>query len=55
MAKGKRRKEVEKKKKARKEAAMKHPSGESQYGRKKRYCESNGVWGFQVPEPKPWR
>lgn len=29
--------------------------GESQYARKKAYCHKNGVWGFEVPEPKPWR
>jgi hypothetical protein len=29
--------------------------GESQYARKKAYCHKNGVWGFEVPEPKPWK
>jgi endonuclease YncB( thermonuclease family) len=29
--------------------------GESQYARKKAYCQKNGVWGFEVPEPKPWK
>lgn len=29
--------------------------GDSQYARKKTYCHKNGVWGFDVPEPKPWK
>ena len=34
---------------------MKNPSGNSKYGRKRAYCVKNTVWGFDVPEPKPWR
>ena len=30
------------------------PSGESRYARKAEYCRTHGVWGFEVPEPKPW-
>lgn len=29
--------------------------GESQYARKKKYCDRHGVYGFQVLEPKPWK
>lgn len=29
--------------------------GDSNYARKKAYCRKNGVWGFEVPEPKPWK
>ena len=28
---------------------------ESNYARKKAYCRKNAVWGFEVPEPKPWK
>jgi hypothetical protein len=34
---------------------MKNPSGNSKYGRKHAYCVKNKVWGFEVPEPKPWK
>lgn len=27
----------------------------SNYSRKLSYCARNGVWGWEVPEPKPWR
>lgn len=30
-------------------------NGVSRYGRKKAYCAANGVWGWEVPEPKPWK
>lgn len=57
MGKSKRRKAIkENQKKRRKEtAAYLAGGGESQYARKKAYCHKNGVWGFEVPEPKPWR
>jgi hypothetical protein len=29
--------------------------GTSKYAMKKRYCDKNGVWGFEVPAPKPWQ
>lgn len=54
MAKGKKRLAQLGAKKVRKEAAMKHPGGSSRYGRKVKWCQSHGVFGFQVPEPKPW-
>jgi len=28
--------------------------GDSHYARKRDYCRKNGVWGFEVPFPKPW-
>ena len=40
--------------KAKKTVKMQHPSGESQYGRKRRYLRANGGWGFEYAEPKPW-
>jgi hypothetical protein len=30
-------------------------SSDSNYGRKKAYCAAHGVWGWEVPEPKPWK
>lgn len=54
MALGKRRLKALAEKRSRKIAAMKHASGMSKYGRKHTYCERNGVFGFQVPDPKPW-
>jgi len=55
MAKRKKRKTLSDKKRAIKERGMKNPSGNSNYGRKRVYCARNGVWGFEVPEPKPWK
>ncbi len=28
--------------------------GCSRYARKKKYLDRNGLWGFEVPAPKPW-
>ena len=28
--------------------------GNSRYARKRNYCLKNGVWGWEVPFPKPW-
>lgn len=30
-------------------------SGSSNYARKKAYLRRHNVFGFQVPEPKPWK
>jgi hypothetical protein len=29
--------------------------GDSLYARKRQWCIKNGVWGFEVSEPKPWK
>ncbi len=29
--------------------------GQSNYARKFAWLNSNGLWGFEVPDPKPWR
>lgn len=29
--------------------------GTSRYARKRAYLTKAGLWGFQVPEPKPWK
>lgn len=29
--------------------------GESDYAHKRRWLDRNGVWGFDVKEPKPWK
>jgi hypothetical protein len=41
------------KKNSRKEAVMKG-GGTSKYARKSQYLGAKGLYGFQVPEPKPW-
>jgi hypothetical protein len=28
---------------------------DSKYGRKKQWLDRKGLYGFQVPEPKPWK
>ncbi len=28
--------------------------GCSRYARKRKWLDSNGLWGFEVPAPKPW-
>lgn len=55
MAMGERRRKVLAEKRVRKQKAMQHPSGESKYGRKRRNLDSEGGWGFDYPEPKPWK
>lgn len=42
-------------KKASKEAGMHRSGGKSKYARKREWCARNGVFGFQVLEPKPWK
>lgn len=32
-----------------------NPGQSSSCARKVRYLNKNGLWGFEVPEPKPWR
>jgi len=27
----------------------------SMYARKREYCNKSGLWGFEVPSPKPWK
>ena len=36
-------------------AKYKVGGGNSKYARKHTYCVKNDVWGFEVPEPKPWQ
>ena len=31
------------------------PSRKSAYGRKRTYLDRVGGWGFDYPEPKPWK
>lgn len=41
-------------KRQQKEIRMRESGGESRYARKRAWCNSHGVWGFEVPFPKPW-
>lgn len=36
-------------------AKYREDGGNSNYARKKAYCNKNGVWGWEVEEPKPWK
>ena len=42
-------------KRAWKAARVGHAEGTSRYARKYKYLHVHGLWGFEVPEPKPWR
>lgn len=39
---------------AQRKASQLKPGEKSRYARKKEYCDKHGVWGFEVPTPKPW-
>lgn len=52
-AKGKRR-QMLLAKKAQKKASMHKPGGESNYAKKKKWCDAHGLFAFQV-EGFPWR
>lgn len=41
--------------KAKRRAAQYTPGGESKYARKRVYLARHGLWGSEVPEPKPWK
>jgi hypothetical protein len=42
-------------KQKRKGQAYSAGGGDSRYARKRQWCIKNGVWGWEVPEPKPWK
>lgn len=42
-------------KRAAKAAAMKNPGFKSKYAIKHRWLSRHGLWGWEVPEPKPWK
>ena len=42
-------------KKARKEQGQLSPGHKSRYAKKKAYLTKHGGWGFDYPEPKPWK
>ena len=39
----------------RKDRQAEKPKGDSKYFRKAEYLRKHDKWGFEVPEPKPWR
>jgi len=51
----KRRQQILAAKRARKKAEMENSGGKSKYARKRNYLDKIGKWGFQIPEPKPWK
>ncbi len=54
MPKGKQRKKDQAKKLKRRTAQYLQGGGDSTYARKKKWLAKNGLWGFEVPHPKPW-
>lgn len=52
---GKARAKQKQAKRARKAAQMKNPGFKSKYARKVAYLNHEGGWGFDYPEPKPWK
>jgi hypothetical protein len=52
--KSERRRELTRQREAKK-AAMGNAGQISKYARKHAWCAAHGVFGFQVPEPKPWK
>jgi hypothetical protein len=55
MAKGKNRLKAIADKNARKAVRMKTPGESSNYAKKAKYLAKHNVFGFDVPEPKPWK
>ena len=55
MAKSKRRNTESTRKALRRSQRYLDGGGESNYARKRKYCLRHGVWGWEVPYPKPWR
>lgn len=41
-------------KRAKRKSNQLAPGFRSKYARKHAYLSKNGLWGFQVPSPKPW-
>ena len=54
MAKSAKRQKILAEKRARKANILK-ASGNSRYGKKASYLKKHQVFGFDVPEPKPWK
>lgn len=42
-------------KRVQRRASMDRPGRKSKYARKAAYLHKHGLWGWQVPEPKPWK
>ena len=55
MAKGKNRLKALADKAQRKAERMKKSAESSNYYKKSKYLSKHNLWGFEVPEPKPWR
>ena len=34
---------------------MARPGAKSNYAKKRQFLVKNGGWGFEYPEPKPWK
>lgn len=42
------------KRRAQRQSGQKRPGGKSRYARKRDWLLAHGMWGFDVPHPKPW-
>ncbi len=54
MKRSKRRTDDRAKRRAARAAGQKRPGGKSSYARKAEWLNAHGMWGFDVPHPKPW-
>lgn len=55
MKRSKKRAQERAKRSAARAAGQKRPGGQSAYARKAAWLQTHGMWGFDVPHPKPWR
>ena len=55
MTKSKTRQKLFAAKRIAKENKMKKPGAKSPYAKKQRFLATNGGFGFEYPEPKPWK
>ncbi len=54
MKSNRRKKALAQKRQARKTRFAEGGKGNSRYARKAAYLHKNGLWGWEVPHPKPW-
>jgi len=44
-----------KRSKLKKQSKGNKPKGKSKYRKKMEILHKSGLWGFEVPDPKPWK
>lgn len=55
MGKATKKKTLTDKKKLKMGSKYRGGGGDSRYARKRKYLARRGLWGWEVPEPKPWK